>query len=1265
MPDWRGRSVPNCQMGPRTTARKGIDTLRLGAMWLAMTFGGCGGANNTGSAVGVTAETHGWFPIMTGASHAIGLPITKGTIACTSCHASTATSLKDFTCVGCHGHEQSVTDLLHLSVPQYAYASAQCLSCHPSGQKVAYDHANVTNNCALCHDVGAQFAALPVTGFTHPPTGGADCGGCHTTSAWTGATGAPPDGVGDPHADLVLTALIPTYVGMAMSNMSPLTETLPMPMNHTSTEVLAAAFSVCTNCHQDAATGVYYPGNLHSSLANLALVDPTIVEPTACASCHLNSMPVGFVGPIAANPARTPASGEMKHDAVVWANDAPTAVSIVPTNCGTCHASPSATLQATWATNLAGTSPAQFHPALSAAGLSQPTSCIDCHANSRPEGLLDSMNSTVPAGLQFDHSSPSAQADCASCHAASSITGWTSWSMGQFHAPGAATPSTCLPCHAGERPTSTAGWTSTTYKNSPFDYVTSAVRITHGDGQDCATCHTGPGNGAWGGTENWSAGHFTHGPATVAGMTCIACHSAQRPDLQPGTTAAAAATLVGFDHSQNGTGDCFGCHQATVTAGTYVNYFNTSTQKLPNGDWKGGQSYPGSSFVSSADQFVTVTETTLNRSGANNLITSTSSIGATLYNGMLHISTVLPAALAAGPSTMPDNTKCWHCHTNTNGTVTAYKGGQFHSSLTNYRATPTSAVAALPQPTSQCADCHSPMLPTGIVEKGGSDLQPMDHGMSFTSAVTIGGVSVTKVSQMDCSTCHKSPGSTWSDGVFHANIGAATPKDCVSCHYVAMADATKADVNSGTNFTMKHGSTQLTFQTCQTCHPSAFAKGSSTPIAATLWQTGAFHGSVATQPSACIDCHSVSEPAAGAATQSAISYTLSSGGTSSNTGQWMNHGSGQVGGKDCVACHAADAKATGSAWSKADSFHAIVTKASTCQECHGLTNGGGSVAGTKNNLPSGLTSSTMATSAATGSSTGIPAGTLAQISHADVNVTGHDCGFCHTQAGVSTMAGIQGKEWAQAQFHANFTSSGNPLVVNGTTGRCSNCHMNVKPGAAFTAQDHSSFTNASGSTDCSSCHSVPGTGTVSAPNWLGVAGGGVPATIPVGGFTISQPPATSATTQKGITSLPHPTVGTGVTCATCHTGGAGGVGAIGYDHTSSLINSNCNSCHEAGSNLVGTKWNGATAQGSGAGDTRPYTIASLVVSKSGSHTVSNSYSHFYPVDCRECHSVPSGNGLTTTGSAYTSAWSFPHKESNMTNSSTCNMCHGSPNNVPK
>ncbi len=193
------RSVPNCQMGPRTTSRQGIVTLRLGALWLAMMLGGCGGSNGSGGAVGVTAETHSWFPITTGTSHAIGLPITEGAIACSSCHAvHTRASLKDFTCVGCHGHEQTVTDRLHPSVPKYAFASAQCLSCHPSGEKVAYDHAGVTNNCAMCHDVGDAVRGAARRRVHAPADGWRRLRRVPHDHRLEGGNGAPPGGAHDP-----------------------------------------------------------------------------------------------------------------------------------------------------------------------------------------------------------------------------------------------------------------------------------------------------------------------------------------------------------------------------------------------------------------------------------------------------------------------------------------------------------------------------------------------------------------------------------------------------------------------------------------------------------------------------------------------------------------------------------------------------------------------------------------------------------------------------------------------------------------------------------------------------------------------------------------------------------------------------------------------------------------------------------------------------------------------------------------------------------
>ena len=48
-----------------------------------------------------------------------------------------------------------------------------------------------------------------------------------------------------------------------------------------------------------------------------------------------------------------------------------------------------------------------------------------------------------------------------------------------------------------------------------------------------------------------------------------------------------------------------------------------------------------------------------------------------------------------------------------------------------------------------------------------SSLQPMDHGITFVAPANIGGVMAAGVADLDCSTCHRTPGGTWADGVFH------------------------------------------------------------------------------------------------------------------------------------------------------------------------------------------------------------------------------------------------------------------------------------------------------------------------------------------------------------------------------------------------------------------------------------------------------------------------------------------------------------------
>jgi hypothetical protein len=663
-----------------------------------------------------------------------------------------------------------------------------------------------------------------------------------------------------------------------------------------------------------------------------------------------------------------------------------------------------------------------------------------------------------------------------------------------------------------------------------------------------------------------------------------------------------------FDHASSGQGDCFGCH-TTTTAFTTLS------------DWACGQTYPGSYLISSTDQFIQLTQISLRRGGPNDLVTGTSSAQATLYNAMLHTSGTLPSGLAPGPAP-GDQTTCWHCHTSAGTTVTSYANGQFHRSLTD---------AGLAQPTNRCTDCHSSMRPRDIVQPDAgalSDLRPMDHFAKFVD----GGVS-----ELDCSSCHASPGSTWSDGVFH-RAGQQPLQDCTVCHYPLMADGPKVDVISAASpsYKMKHRSTQLTFQKCDRCHANALSSGA--------WAPGAFHLNLTAQPGACLDCHAgVTVPME--PSQSAVD------------GQWMNHALALVTAKDCAFCHADDARPVGGKWSTSTRLHIAGISPASCQGCHGPANGGSG-----NNVPPGMIDSSTTTSAS--ASTG-RAGLRDQLTHADVNVASRDCNFCHANAGVA---------WAPASFHARFTGG------TALTGRCSSCHLNVKPDVTFAAQNHSAFTDTS-ATDCSSCHLWPGAGTAAAPNWHRAGAASAPPTIAVGGFTTAQPPAPNATTlQPGLNGLAHPAVSG--SCTGCHATASGGRGANGYDHALAPA-TGCSSCHEAGSDLVGTPWTlnapganqlaaqcgrgGGTVADRG-GNTRPIGITSLACSASSASLTCGSQScalnHFYPSDCGECHSKPAGTASSTNGATYVGRWRFQHFFGAPAQQGTCCHCHGPPSCRP-
>jgi ubiquitin len=322
----------------------------------------------------------------------------------------------------------------------------------------------------------------------------------------------------------------------------------------------------------------------------------------------------------------------------------------------------------------------------------------------------------------------------------------------------------------------------------------------------------------------------------------------------------------------------------------------------------------------------------------------------------------------------------------------------------------------------------------------------------------------------------------------------------------------------------------------------------------------------------------------------------------------------------------------------------------------------GTTPGTNNNMPAGLTDTATSTTASPA-----PAGTRDQIAHTDVNVTARDCNFCHTQVGSSTMAGVVNVEWTKATFHRNFTSA-NPLTLNGTTGRCSNCHLNVKPGAAYTQQAHAGFT-ATSTQDCSSCHSWPGT-SPSTPNWLGATGAHA-----ASGSTVTSALDCNTCHGQGGSSQKHLLVPAanhygGITngnkCTSCHidfTGFKGTITNLKYGHTNATANAaGCVTCHAFSSSLYTTLTNtpGLTHPTAAGGHQFSQTFSVTGVRANCGDTNPNgcftsNHANTGLARCSSCHKYVA----TTAG---TDVWPFVHDASNPGVSSTrsspgCTMCH--------
>jgi len=149
----------------------------------------------------VMPEHDGFFPIFSGTHR-------DKWEDCSTCH-TTPGNPRVFSCLTCHEHDQAPMDGVHQGIPGYAYASAQCYDCHPTGEKGRFTehdgqffpiysgtHTGTWSDCAVCHtdpSTRAVFDCLtchehdqtPMDGAHQGITGyayaSAQCYACHPT----------------------------------------------------------------------------------------------------------------------------------------------------------------------------------------------------------------------------------------------------------------------------------------------------------------------------------------------------------------------------------------------------------------------------------------------------------------------------------------------------------------------------------------------------------------------------------------------------------------------------------------------------------------------------------------------------------------------------------------------------------------------------------------------------------------------------------------------------------------------------------------------------------------------------------------------------------------------------------------------------------------------------------------------------------------------------------------------------------------------------
>lgn len=539
----------------------------------------CIGCHTDGTAATASRNlNHTWFPVDTGATHALASK--GGTLACVDCHSTPG----DFTratigCITCHQqkddgngprdvHGEPRMSDIHTGVDGFVFQSSICLECHPNGEPTGqFDHTGFpiatgskheAVTCTECHDASAPKSdqtALQCRqchegtvnlnptvlqihdGIPDFVNASASCYGCHTN-----ANPSPPFDH-DP--------FFPISAGNAHDAMS---------CADCHTDPTRRSTVTCTGCHTDTnADGLFD----HDVTAMLTAHGPDMARlgyqwsTTACRTCHAR----------AENP------GLLDHEAAF-----PVATGTVHAGmrCADCHASKQDRSQLSCVSCHTqvddGTGPRDVHGeprmferhangTVPGYGFDS-VACYGCHQQAQVPGVMDherffpiGAGSAHPLGSTID--TPGVLVECATCH----------------QNPSNQSQVTCTSCHAHEQAVlqPTHGlFPDYTYASSScvFCHLGGTRRFDHT--QVTAFPVSTPGDS-----------HLLDDPATPAvdGLSCGECHASQtdrtllacttchqhtvaQSDLDHGT----AMSRYGYRYDAQA---CYQCHQTSQVPGLF------------------------------------------------------------------------------------------------------------------------------------------------------------------------------------------------------------------------------------------------------------------------------------------------------------------------------------------------------------------------------------------------------------------------------------------------------------------------------------------------------------------------------------------------------------------------------------------------------------------------------------------------------------------------------------------------------------------------